>query len=237
MSPTVFVKLTDGSAKMPTRRSLGAAGYDLYASQRVRVPPHATAKISTGVVIQIGERSKYARVCARNDTFTRFGIQVIESIIDCDFRDTIVLVVRNTNRVPLLIPVHSCLAQLIFHRIDTPRLEEVTELLLSDRDVRPFGCPSFSAEPTPSIVTMVYGSDDVHPPKKRPAVRHAAPPEQKPETSHAGTNTDPEQKDGATNTDPEKKDVTTNTEDVREEPDLIMVDEVVASLMSDYTHV
>ena len=47
----IDIKLLSANAKIPTRGSEEAAGYDLYAAidEPVSIPPHARAKIGTGL--------------------------------------------------------------------------------------------------------------------------------------------------------------------------------------------
>ena len=48
----VKIKLLNNKAKMPTRGSEKAAGYDLYSTIDETIMPHETVKIGTGLAIQ-----------------------------------------------------------------------------------------------------------------------------------------------------------------------------------------
>ena len=53
----INVKLLTETAQLPTRGSEYAAGYDLYADipQAIKIGPHMTAKIATGLAMEIPE--------------------------------------------------------------------------------------------------------------------------------------------------------------------------------------
>ena len=53
--PTINIKLLNDLAKVPTRGSEYAAGYDLYAaiSSPIEIEPHSTVKIGTGIAIEL----------------------------------------------------------------------------------------------------------------------------------------------------------------------------------------
>ena len=51
----VYIKRENETAKLPTRGSAGAAGYDLYANlkEAIMIPPYTAKMISSGVSMEI----------------------------------------------------------------------------------------------------------------------------------------------------------------------------------------
>ena len=67
----VSIKLLREGAKLPTRGSAFAAGYDLYAcldgDKELIIPPHATAMLPTGLSFALPEDSNEERTVRHGD--------------------------------------------------------------------------------------------------------------------------------------------------------------------------
>jgi dUTP pyrophosphatase len=75
----VQIKLLDSNAKIPTRGSEYAAGYDLYAdldadTDSITVHPHNTVKINTGISIAL-PYSTFGAIFARSGLATKQGLR------------------------------------------------------------------------------------------------------------------------------------------------------------------
>lgn len=68
------IKLLSDKAKVPTRGSEYAAGWDLYAADSATIPPHSTVKISTDIAIEIPEHW-WGGVFARSGLATKQGLR------------------------------------------------------------------------------------------------------------------------------------------------------------------
>ena len=87
------VKKLHPEAKLPTRGSEQAAGYDLYASfdeGRIEIPPNGTAKISTGLCIEIPD-GYFGAVFARSGLASKEGLRPANcvGVCDSDYRGSI----------------------------------------------------------------------------------------------------------------------------------------------------
>lgn len=73
---TIKVKKLNELAKMPTRGSEYAAGYDLYAAtDKIDViRPHSTIKIGTGLSFEL-PRGTFAAIFARSGLATKHGLR------------------------------------------------------------------------------------------------------------------------------------------------------------------
>lgn len=63
-------------AKVPTRGSAAAAGYDLYAAteEDIAIPPHQTVKIDTGLAFELPEGT-FGAIFARSGLATKQGLR------------------------------------------------------------------------------------------------------------------------------------------------------------------
>ena len=75
MEKIKFKKL-NGLAKVPTRGSKDAAGYDLYAaiSETTSIPPHSTIKIGTGLSFEL-PTGTFGAIFARSGLATKMGLR------------------------------------------------------------------------------------------------------------------------------------------------------------------
>lgn len=70
------IKLLNNLAKIPTRGSEYAAGYDLYAatSDIIDIAPHSTVKIGTGIACELPENT-FGALFARSGLATKKGLR------------------------------------------------------------------------------------------------------------------------------------------------------------------
>ncbi len=85
----VMVKKLMSEAKLPTRGSDQAAGYDLYAltTDEVHIMPHTTEKIGTGLAMAIPD-GYFGGIYPRSGLATKKGIRPANcvGVIDSDYR-------------------------------------------------------------------------------------------------------------------------------------------------------
>ena len=87
----VSIKLLREGAKLPTRGSAFAAGYDLYAcldgDKELIIPPHATAMLPTGLSFALPEGT-FGAVVARSGLASKQGLRPANclGVIDSDYR-------------------------------------------------------------------------------------------------------------------------------------------------------
>ncbi len=85
--PVLRIKLDPEhpNAKLPTRGSALAAGYDLYASEDKVVPKRGRAAVQTGVRLAVPVGC-YGRVAPRSGLASKHGIDVGAGVVDADYR-------------------------------------------------------------------------------------------------------------------------------------------------------
>lgn len=72
----INIKLLNNMAKVPTRGSEYAAGYDLYAAIRfpIDIAPHSTEKIGTGISVELPQNT-FGAIFARSGLATKRGLR------------------------------------------------------------------------------------------------------------------------------------------------------------------
>lgn len=128
------------TARVPTRGSKLAAGYDIYASEPLIIDPHGRGVVRTGIKIAIPENT-YGRVAPRSGLAVKKGIDVAAGVIDADYRGELMVALFNHGDEDFEIQTGDRIAQLILERIFTPQIEEVTDDLLdaTERGTNGFG--------------------------------------------------------------------------------------------------
>jgi len=135
------VHLSGEDAKLPTRVSLGAAGYDLYSTINIIVKARSRALISTGIKLSFSS-DHYVRIAPRSGLALKKGIDVGAGVIDSDYRGEIGVILFNHEDVDFDVRKGDRVAQMILTKIDTPTIEIVgdeKDLLTTERGTGGFG--------------------------------------------------------------------------------------------------
>lgn len=128
-------------AVVPTRAYEGDAGIDLAACERHTLGPGERATVGTGLALAIPEG--YAGfVQPRSGLAARSGITLLNApgLIDSGYRGEIRVILHNTDRSETLVVEPGMrIAQLVVMAVEEVELDEVEELVESERGVRGFG--------------------------------------------------------------------------------------------------
>ena len=137
----LFVKRLSPQAKLPTKGSEGAAGYDLYATEYKRIAAHNHGLVGTGISMAI-PYGYYGRIAARSGLSVKTGLMVNAGVIDSDYRGEIKVLFNNPTALDVEIQPGDKMAQIIMELIGDFDVEEITgkdELPASDRGEKGFG--------------------------------------------------------------------------------------------------
>ena len=138
----VKIKLLSNKAKMPTRGSEKAAGYDLYActNSPIIIAPHKTIKINTGVSIEL-PHGYFGGIFARSGLATNQGLRLANcvAVIDEDYRGEWIVPLHNDTDNPQTINPMERIAQLVIIPYLNIEFEEVDELSDTERGDKGFG--------------------------------------------------------------------------------------------------
>lgn len=138
----VKVKLLKENAKLPTRGSAAAAGYDIYAciDENVVIWPHDTEKIGTGLAMAIPDKT-YLAIFARSGLATKAGLRPANctGIVDSDYRGEIIVALHNDGTEPQVIEPGERIAQIVLHSYNEMDFEKTEELDETNRGEGGFG--------------------------------------------------------------------------------------------------
>ncbi|OTB07620.1 hypothetical protein M426DRAFT_317925 [Hypoxylon sp. CI-4A] len=137
-SPPLLIKKLSATAKLPTRGSAHAAGYDLYASQATTIPKRGKALVETDISIAV-PAGTYGRVAPRSGLASKNFIDTGAGVIDADYRGPVKVLLFNHSDVDFDVKEGDRVAQLVIERIYTPDVVEVEELDASVRGAGGFG--------------------------------------------------------------------------------------------------
>jgi dUTP pyrophosphatase len=134
-------RLTD-TATIPTRESSSAAGYDLYAdiADPVTIKPHETAKISTGIALEIPE-GYFGGIAARSGLSAKEGLRPANcyGIIDSDYRGPIIVALHNDSGMERTVVPQERIGQIIIQPYLNVSFCETDELSETVRGAGGFG--------------------------------------------------------------------------------------------------
>src|SRR4029077_12141892 len=160
----LMVKLLSKHARLPTKESNDAAGYDLYCSDDQVIPEHSRQLVDTNIAIAIPHTTNgsplYARIAPRSGLSLK-GLDIGAGVIDSDYRGPIKVLVINNSDQPYEIKQGQRFAQLILECIDNPTCIQVNELPTTERGTKGFGSTDNPKQPAISTarITMTTNND------------------------------------------------------------------------------
>ena len=132
------IKVLVPGAKLPTRGSLGAVGYDLYSTDEVEIQPGKRLLVGTGISIHT-PWGVYGRVAPRSGLAVKHGIQVGAGVIDPDYTGEVKVLLFNHGEDVFNISKGDRIAQLVLERCETPGVLQVDIIGETDRGDSGFG--------------------------------------------------------------------------------------------------
>jgi len=141
ISPTVRVKKLCGGAKLPERRSFGAAAYDLYYpyDEAVTLYPNDLQIVSTGLAMEIPDGWK-GEIYSRSGLASK-GIFVVNQPgkIDSDYRGEIKVLLYNSSSKEITLVRGARIAQFELNPVYPFEWSEVDELSVTERNYAGLG--------------------------------------------------------------------------------------------------
>ena len=142
MAVDVKLKKLNDKAKLPTRGSEYAAGYDLYAciDEPCFIAPHSVVKIGTGLAMDI-PNGYFGAIFARSGLATKKGLRPANcvGVCDADYRGEYIVPLHNDTDIPMVVEPNERIAQLIVMPYMTIAFTEVDELSSTVRGAGGFG--------------------------------------------------------------------------------------------------
>ncbi len=139
----IKIKKLKKDAIIPTRGSLCAAGYDLYActdEEVIIIPPHGSAKIGTGIALAI-EDGYFGAIFARSGLATKQSLRPANcvGVADSDYRGEYTVFLHNDSETPKTIHKGDRIAQLVIMPFITADFIETDTLDSTKRGDKGFG--------------------------------------------------------------------------------------------------
>ena len=139
----VNIKKTDENAKIPTRGSAYAAGYDLYAHidvEELMIQPGETVKIGTGICAEI-PNGYFGGILARSGLASKKGLRPANCLgcVDSDYTGEIIVALHNDSKSFQTITNGERIAQLVIIPFMPVEFVEVDELSETERGEGGFG--------------------------------------------------------------------------------------------------
>jgi dUTP pyrophosphatase len=120
-------------AKVPTRGSDSAAGYDLYAATEAKIIiyPHSTLMISTGLSLELPE-GYFGAIFARSGLASKQGLRPANcvGVVDSDYRGEVKVALHNDTDLVQSFEAGDRIAQLVllpYVEMTFVETEEITE--------------------------------------------------------------------------------------------------------------
>ena len=130
------------NARIPTRGSAAAAGYDLYAclDESVTIAPHTTAMICTGLSVAVPE-GYFGAVFARSGLAAKQSLRPANcvGVCDSDYRGEYIVALHNDGETERTIENGERIAQLVVIPYLSIEFDEVDELDETQRGAGGFG--------------------------------------------------------------------------------------------------
>lgn len=138
----INIKLLNENAKVPTRGSEYAAGYDLYAATEydIKIAPHSTVKIGTGISVEL-PNGTFGAIFARSGLATKKGLRPANcvGVCDSDYRGEYIVAIHNDTDETMTISAGERIAQLIVMPFVGIEFNVVNELTKTERGDGGFG--------------------------------------------------------------------------------------------------
>ena len=139
----IDIKLLYEDAKIPTRGSEYAAGWDLYAylpQEEQEIFPHTTILINTGIAVSIPQ-NYFGGIFARSGLATKSGLRPANctGVIDADYRGPVKVALHNDTDETKIVVNGDRIAQLVIIPCTNINLNIVNELDTTIRGTDGFG--------------------------------------------------------------------------------------------------
>lgn len=140
MSSNINIKLLNENAKVPTRGSSDAAGWDLYAAEVAIIEAGQTTMVSTEIAIEI-PFGNFGGIFARSGLATKQGLRPANcvGVIDSDYRGPVKVALHNDSNETRVVEKGERIAQLVIIPYTPVSINVVDELSDTERGCGGFG--------------------------------------------------------------------------------------------------
>lgn len=121
------------------------AGYDLYATEHVRIPVRGRKLVQTAVSVAI-DPNHVGFVCSRSGLALKHGVVVLNApgVIDSGYRGRVGVILANLGDEPYDVVPQDRVAQLVILPLNLRAMFEVDELSIAERGKDGFGSTGYN---------------------------------------------------------------------------------------------
>ncbi|CAO3571427.1 unnamed protein product [Mortierella alpina] len=134
----LLVKKLSDKARIPTRGSKHAAGFDLYSAKAMIIPAQSQGIVPTDISIAVPEGT-YGRVAPRSGLAVKHFVDVGAGVVDYDYRGPLGIVLFNFGKNDFVVEEGDRIAQLVLEKIHMCDALEVEDLDSTERGSGGFG--------------------------------------------------------------------------------------------------
>ena len=134
---TYFQKLSE-KAISPHRATPGSVGYDLFTPIDLQIQPKEQKNVFIDLAI-VPPKGYYAQLMSKSGLTVLYELEVKAGVIDPDFTGNIGVVLKNNSDQPIERLAGEQIAQLLFIKVATPTLIQVTSLARTEQGGYGFG--------------------------------------------------------------------------------------------------
>ena len=132
------IKKLNPEAKLPSYAHPGDAGMDLFALQEVILKPGEFTRIPTGVAMEI-PTGHVGLIWDKSGMAANFGLKTLGGVVDAGYRGEVQVGMINLSQKSYTIEKHHKVAQMLIQKVESPSVEETTELTDTSRGIGAFG--------------------------------------------------------------------------------------------------
>jgi len=162
------IKLLSNKAVVPSKGSVGAAGYDLYTTESYELKPGERKAFKTDISLAIPE-GFCGRIAPRSGLAVKHGIDVLAGVIDSDYRGEILVALINLGDKPIQLPIikddkETAIAQIIFVACGSiiGGFVEVDDLTATQRGSGGFGSSDTKRETVDQATKQMKSMEDLY---------------------------------------------------------------------------
>ena len=126
------------NAKELKKARIGFAGYNLFAAKEKILLPQCVTSITIELKMEI-PCSYFGKVYPRSSLLKNYFVSCDAGVIDSDFRGTVLILMTNNSKDPILIKVGQRIAQIVFHKKQEVVFKKVDCLSSTERGAGGFG--------------------------------------------------------------------------------------------------
>jgi dUTP pyrophosphatase len=134
----LFATCRTPGAKIPTRGSARAAGWDLYSIESAKILPGQRKLVDTGISMEFPS-GVYGRIALQSRLALKHGISIGAGVIDPDYSGNIQVLIMNQGEQLVNLMAGDRIAQLIPEQYFTGSLKEVNQVMDTARGSQGFG--------------------------------------------------------------------------------------------------